>query len=155
MQRGLLDSGAQKSLIHESILPSVSVQFVDTSKRHKLTAIGETVGILSLGTVDLDIIAQGVKFGKMTFVVVPNKYPMTCRLILGMDFFTKSCLEIDVKNRTVTRLLPDSSQYMWQIDVDGHQNGVMLRRVTCVAAASIKLRDQERKRFLLHFPTQK
>ena len=94
VQKGLLDSGARKSLIHESILPSVSVHFVDTSKRHMLTAIGESVGILSLGTVDLDISVQGVKFGKMTFVVVPNKYPMTCRLILGMDFLAKSCLRL-------------------------------------------------------------
>lgn len=144
VQKGLLDSGAQKSLIHESILPSVSVHFVDISRKHMLTAIGESVGILSMGTVDLDISVQGVKFGKMTFVVVPKRYPMTCRLILGMDFLTKSCLEIDVKNRTVTRMLPDSSQYMWQVGVDGQQGGVMLRRVTCVAASPVKLRDQER-----------
>lgn len=69
--RGLVDTGAQRSFIHESLVPKLWRHWIDSTRRYQLTAIGESSSLLSLGTISLSLSTERTLFKKITLVVVP------------------------------------------------------------------------------------
>ena len=141
--KALIDTGAQRSLIHESIINRGNwTSKVDPSKRSRILAIGETSGILSAGVSNLALQCDGVILNDLTCVVVPEDVNMNNVLILGMDFVISNKLKINTKQRTVTKAFSDGSAIDWVLNNDGTCQKTFLRNVQCVVAEPVSIGEK-------------
>ena len=86
--KSLIDTGAQVSLVHESLLNQMGVK-ASVSSKPRLVAIGEKAEIDAVGYVELEFGIDSVEFGKIKFVVVPFACSMRTPVILGLDVLKK------------------------------------------------------------------
>ena len=140
ISQALIDSGAQRSLIHESLLLQGGwCSRIDVTRRSTVHAIGEEKGLLSCGLINLDITTDSFALQSMSFVVVPDEINMVNKVIFGMDFIQTNKLIIDVAHRVISAPRADGSTCDWILEKDGSLRKALLRKVACVAATDVKL----------------
>ena len=138
--RALIDSGAQRSLIHESlILQGGWSASMDATRRSSVKAIGEETGLLSSGLVKLKLSTDSFPLETTPFVVIPDEVSMINKVILGMDFIQDNKLVIDVSHRVISTVQKNGSTCDWILGSDGGCRRALLRKVACVAAADVSV----------------
>ena len=136
----LMDTGAQRSLIHESVLLQNNfIHELDRTKRSRVLAIGETNGILSSGLVTLKVKCGDIQLCDLACVVVPNSVNMNCNFILGMDFILSNKLIVNVAQRTITKKFVDGSACDLLLSRDGSCQRALLRRIPCIVSDTVTI----------------
>ena len=141
--RALIDTGAQRSLIHESVLVGHRMSEIDTAKRSRILAIGETSGILSLGSSNVNIKCDGIQLCNLDCVVVPGSVNMNNNVILGMDFISINKLIVNTRQRTITKNFNDGSACDWILNDSGSCQRALLRKIPCVLAQNTELEGND------------
>jgi hypothetical protein len=133
--KGFIDTGAKRSLIHESVVLHLGVSSsVTGAAKETLSAIGDTEGLMTVGSLDLSLAIGNVPMKPVSFLVVPATCEMFSNLVLGMDFVRKNKLEVCMCQRRVTHH-GDCGTVDFTLQEDGTLQHVALRSVSCIASA--------------------
>ena len=148
--QGLVDTGAQKSLIHQSVVASWGVQHqIMKSQEFKIRAIGEKGEISAMGLINLSVSVDTMVFEPVNFLIVPESVLMHNKVILGMDFLSTNKLTVNAPRRLITRSMDDGTKYDFYLSERGEYQKKMLRSVLCVAAEPVTVLPMETKQVSL------
>ena len=145
--QGLVDTGAQRTLVHYSIVKMCGLEkFIDNSQQFKLKAIGEVEGIVTDGMISITFAVNNIVMESITCLVVPNSIAMSNPIILGMDFLSENRLLVNPSKRLITRELKNGTKCDIYLSEKGQYEKTMLRSVRCVAVEKVSLAPGETKR---------
>lgn len=131
----LVDSGSTKNLIRQSAFLSSDVQMLIDN-----TIIINGLGgsrIMSLGTAYIDVGCLD-KTINLPVVVVPD-YSIQYDVILGIEFFNRESMSIDMSRRRLGRLGCNGSMTYFYFDKDHKLSNVIYESIPVYAADNIKL----------------
>ena len=142
--KGLLDTGAERSIIHESLLP----EFFGTSSplnktKIQIRGVGETQGIDSVGLVSGKLAITGIELKDLTLVVMPQQLTMPCPLILGMEFLRSNGFVLIPGDRVLSYRSAAGSGHDWIIDANGNPVELRMNKVECVLSQSVAVKPGE------------
>jgi hypothetical protein len=137
--KGFIDTGAKRSLIHESIVLHLGVSSsVPGAAKETLSAIGDTEGLMTVGSLELSFTIGDVLMKPVSFSVVPATCEMFSNLVLCMDFVRKNKLEVCICQRRVTHH-GDCGTVDLTLQEDGTLQHVALRSVSCITSAYTRI----------------
>ena len=139
--KGLVDTGAERNLIHESLARVLfgDAEIVVKTPPTKIRAIGESHGVMSVGTVSGAVKIGGVNVGESSFVVIPLVTEMSVPLILGMEFLQSNKLKLLPGERCISYRATPTSGYDWLINEDGKPTEFRLKQVNCVLTETVEV----------------
>ena len=126
----LIDSGAQRSLIHERVI--ADRHLIDRRQLHKINAMGDERTIVSVGQVDLSVQLGDLKL-VCNFIVIPSHVYLPCKVVLGCDFLESHGWEVDVHKKRMTKLYASGAKYHLYFRKDGSCAGHMSNLPCAVA----------------------
>ena len=134
----LIASGAQRSLMHESVLRQIGyMNKIDEHRIFKIKALGEDQCVKSIGCAELEMCIGILKF-KVTFVVIPEHIVLSNVVVLGYDFLKSNNGEIEMKNRRVTKNCSNGTKVYLYVK-GNHITRSCIRDVKCVATEAAKI----------------
>ena len=145
--RGLIDTGAQKSLLHESLVHKffgTCPNLVESTTLVK--GVGESVGVKVVGELTGKVDIKGMKLVDMSLMIMPLSMNMSSPLILGMDFLRQNNFMVEPGGRILCNRFPDGSWADWMIDSDGNPLELRLNRSKCVLTTSVEVQPGESAR---------
>ena len=138
--RGLLDTGAETTVLHESLVYKLfGANPHVTETNTMLKGIGESSGVKVVGEVTSMVDINGIRLEDMSMIIVPLCINMASPLILGMEFLRMNRFTLCPGDRTLSNRSPDGSGYDWIIDEDGNAVEIRLNRSKCVASSSVAI----------------
>ena len=130
--QGLVDTGAQKSLIHFSILAASDLQQqIEKSQQFRIKAIGERGDISAIGVINLSVVVGKSVFEPVNYLVVPESVVMENKMILGMDFLSRNKLTVNAPKRIITKRMNKGASVDFYLSDKGHYQKTMLRSILC------------------------
>ena len=145
MACGLIDTGSELCLMHESLLlehfgPSPKLDEVDV--RIKGVGENERVKVIGRGTAKVEI--AGLNLEKSAFIIAPRSVNMPCPLILGMDFLVRNGLFVVPGDRLLKLRRNNASGHDWKVDAEGNPLELRLKRVSCNLAKPVEIQPGEK-----------
>ena len=134
----LLDSGANVSMIHESLLEGRKEK-LDETKKGMLSAIGEDVGFKSVGVITLPVDITSVALGNLDLVVVPKGSNMENKCVLGMNAINRFRLRVSPHHRTVEKMMHGDARYVWHLENDGNISKTTLYKIPCISSETVEI----------------
>ena len=135
--RAVVDTGAARTLIHESIVDDLSLEKV--RKMQTLQAIGDNFMTEFVANVSLKI--GNVCFQCSDAIVMPRNLQMPNLIILGVDFFKSNCIELIFAERVMRKHIPGGGHI--DIDTENARKDyrVKIDSVKCVASEDVVVSD--------------
>ena len=138
--QGLVDTGAERNMIHESLLYKFFGSCPEVKEwKNLVTGVGEREGIKPIGMISGMVAIDGIKLEDSNFLVIPIKAKMSSRLILGMDFLRKQRMILIPGDRVLSHRAVDKSGYDWVIDSDGTPLELRLNQTSCVLSDNLEV----------------
>ena len=139
--RGLLDTGAEKNVLHESLVYKLfgSNPPIANADRLVIKGVGENVGVNVVGELTGRIDLQGIRLEDMSFAIMPLSVSMSSPLILGMDFLRLNKFTINPGDRILSSQSSDGSGHYWVIDGDGNPIDMRFNRTKCRLTDSVEI----------------
>ena len=135
--RGLLDSGAVRNLIHESLLYRMfGYAPVMKNANCVMKGVGEVFGTKPLGQVTGAVDIMGVKLMDSQFLVMPLHLKMNAPLMLGLEFMKGNGLSVFPESRVITN---ESRGFSWMINEDGRPTDIGLQRSECCLPSGVDI----------------
>ena len=138
--KGLIDSGAEQTLIHETLVCKVfgarpHVRPSGTVVR----GIGESTGVRVMGEIAAKVELESCRLSDMSLTVVPHSSTMSSPLIFGMEFLRLNKFVFNPGERILSRRETDGSGLDWIIDSDGNPLEMRVTQAKCVLTEALDL----------------
>ena len=133
---GIVDSGAECSLISSSLANELNLDISDGS--HTLKVVGQD-NFNTVGSVMTDINIHGVEMKKSQFIVYPNVINTNISLLPGSDFLRLNNIELCIRKRILIKHYNHGGHAEIYIDQSGKSRSVMLCGIPCYAAKDVNI----------------
>ena len=132
----IVDSGASKSLIAESLATSLNVTVV--SKDMNFDVVGEN-SVQCLGSCYLPITIFGEPMGNHEFLVYPDVNCVHRCIYLGIDFLAANSLVVCINERKLVKYLDKNSTIDIYFDENGQPYSRKINNLICYADTDVAL----------------
>jgi hypothetical protein len=132
----LIDTGAARSLIAESLVKSLNV--VVEFNNISLDVVGQS-SVPCVGSCILPVIISGVPMSNHEFLVYPDHNCANNSIILGVDFLITNKLEVCIKERKLVKHLQKNSSIDIYFDESGEIIGRNIKNLICYANSDVKI----------------
>jgi hypothetical protein len=134
----IIDTGAESSLISQSLAATLNIVLEGTSSTYRVIG-GDDCETVGSAIIPLSI--HGVEMQPTKVVVFPTSANSNISLLLGIDFLKLNSIEICVKRRLLIKHFGNGGNASIYIDGSGKPFQVMFCNVPCYASADINLQE--------------